>query len=441
MSKGTNIFDKLQGVLAPMAQKLNENKYMLSIRDGMLAYMPFTVIASVFLIIAFFPIPAYIDFMTNIFGDNWQSTLTYVSSSSLDIGGLLVVISISNSMAKYFETSQIQSILTAVVSFILLTPQNSFEEGSFIQVTRISAQSIFLAIIVGILTVKIFKGILNKNIKITMPDTVPPAVSQPFESLIPSFVVIVFFFFLRVLFEILLYTDALTLINDLLGAPLTMIGGSLIGTIIIVAFEQLLWFFGIHGGSIVGAVMNPVWQVLEDQNRVASLAGEVRPNIITQTFISNFSMIGVIGAIIAIVIVAKSKQYREIGKIALVPYFFNIGEPTLFGIPLMLNVIYLIPLVFTRVVSTIVSYIAFSTGLVPLPSGLAQVPWTTPPIISGYLITGSIRGAILQVILIVIVVLIWIPFVKIGDSKIKQNEIENDKNEYFELNKAEALQD
>lgn len=419
----------MQHLLGPLAQKLNQNKYLLSVRDGMLAYMPFTVIASIFLIVANFPIAAYINFMSSLFGGNWQTYLGYVANSSLDIGGLLVVITVSNSMSKHLKIDQLQGTLTAVVSFILLTPQAMLEEGSMLEVVRISSQSIFLAIIVGLISVIIFKKVINQNIKIKMPDTVPPAVSGSFEALIPALTAISFFLIIRLTLEISLQTDAFTLVADLLSAPLTMLGSSLLGTLVIVAFEQLLWFFGIHGASIVNAVMEPIWLVLEDQNRLATLAGETGPNIITRTFIGNFSMIGVMGAVIAIVIVAKSKQYKEVGKIALVPYFFNIGEPTLFGIPLMLNAIYFIPLIFSRIATTLVAYTAFYFGLVPVPTGLAIVPWTTPPIISGYLITSSIRGSILQIILIILTTLIWIPFVKVADKQIYQNELGENKAE------------
>ena len=417
-----NFSEKLQNVLGPFASKINRNKYILAIRDGMLAYMPFTFIASIFLIIAFFPIPAYIEFMTNTFGAGWQTRLAYVSHSSLNVGGLLVVIAVANKMADSFEVNKIQSILTAVVSFLLLTPQTPIEgEGTFLLLTRISAQAIFLAIIVGIFIVLIYKKVTDKNLKIKMPSSVPPAVSAPFESIIPSLFVIVFFWIIRLILELGFDTYAMSLINNVLGRPLIFLGGSLIGTIIVTMFEQLLWFFGLHGAAIVNSVMEPIWQVMEDQNRMASYAGDIPPNIIGMSF-RLFSLIGVVGAVIAILIVAKSRQYKEVGKIAGVPYIFNIGEPTLFGIPLMLNAIYFIPFTFTRVVSTIIAYVAFTIGIVPLPTGLAQVPWTTPPIISGFLVTGSINGAILQIVLLVITTLIWIPFVKIADKQIYEKE-------------------
>lgn len=422
-----SLSDKFQKFIGPLANKISTNKYMVAIRDGMLAYMPFTFIASIFLIIAFFPITPYIDFMTNLFGPSWQMKLTLVASASLDIGGLLVVIAVANSMANNFKVNNIQAILTAVVSFLLLTPQDTMDNGTFIEVTRIGAQAIFLSIVVGIITVLIYKKVMDKNWKIKMPASVPPAVSAPFESIIPSFFAITFFFILRLFLDIALNADALTLVNIILGRPLTLLGGSLFGIVVVLIFEQLLWFFGIHGGAIVGAVMDPIHQVLEDQNRIATLAGEIPPNIVSMSFRANFAMIGVAGSVIAILLVAKSRQYKEVGKVGGVPYIFNIGEPLLFGIPLMLNFIYFIPFVFTRAISALIAYVAFSFGWVPIPTGLVQVPWTTPPIISGYLVTGSIRGAILQIVLLAVATLIWIPFVKIADKQVYDKEQEREK--------------
>lgn len=152
------------------------------------------------------------------------------------------------------------------------------------------------------------------------------------------------------------------------------------------------------------------------------MAGGNPINIISSSFFTHFAGIGIVGAVVAIIIVAKSKRYKEMGKIAGVPYLFNIGEPALFGVPLMLNVTFFIPFVFTSAVSAIVSYIVFSIGLVPLPTGLVQLPWTTPPIISGYLVTGSIAGGILQLALIALATIIWIPFIKIEDRKIVKEE-------------------
>lgn len=416
--------------LLPAADKISRQRHLTALRDGMLAYLPFTIIASIFLILAFIPVPGYTEFVTNLFNDGgaWQGRLIYVANSTMDVGGLFVLIGTAYSLAKAYKVDKLQSSLTALASFLLITPYITGETGSSIPVDKIGARGMFVAFIVAMVSVEIYRRMEQKGIVIKMPDAVPPAVAKPFASLVPAFLTVVFFWVIRLIFDIGFNSDLFTAINFVIGRPLLFLGGSLPGFIIALLFEQLLWFFGIHGGSIVSSgAMNPIWTMLEDANRLSTIAGEVPKNIISLSFRNSFASIGVVGAVIAIVIVAKSKQYKEVGKVALVPYMFNIGEPVLFGIPLMLNPLYFIPLVITPSVSAIITYIAFSMKLVPIPTGLAQLPWTTPPIISGYLVTGSISGSLLQIVLLIVTTLIWIPFVKMADKQICKEESQYDK--------------
>lgn len=427
MENKNSFFDTLSNVLGKVSVKLSGNIYINAIKDGMLAYMPFAFIASIFLIIAFFPVPAFTDFITNITGLQqgvWQGKLALVNDASLGIGGLLVLLAISRSLADKLKINGMQVTLTAVVSFVLLVPFGNQESIKFIDVTYLGAQTIFLSILISIVTAKVYQFIDKKGIKIKMPAAVPPAVSAPFESIIPSFVVITIFWILRLIIDAFSGGSALSIFNTVLGMPLQAIGGSLPGVIIVKMFSQLLWFFGIHGDSIVNGVMTPIFQVLQDANKTASMAGLDPTNIINQSFWDSFGSIGIVGSIVAIVLIAKSKRYKEMKKIAGVPYIFNVGEPTLFGIPLMMNVIYFIPFILANVASIVISYIAFALKLVPICTGLAQVPWTTPIVISGYLTTGSIAGSILQIVCLIVVVLIWLPFVKVADNQILQEEKE-----------------
>lgn len=426
MENNNSFFDSFGEKLGKLSTVLSKNMYITAIKDGMLAYMPFTVIASIFLIIAFLPIQPYTDFISTITHSEpaiWQGKLALVNSASLGLGGILVLFTVSHNMAKQLEINQLQVQLTSFVAFMLLVPFGASKQvASFIDVTYMGAQTIFLAIVTAIFSAKIYKFIDDKNIKIKMPDSVPPAVSQPFESIVPSLLVVTVFWLVRLVIDGFHGGSALAIFNAILGAPLQAIGGSLPGIIIVKVFSQLLWFFGIHGDSIVNGVMTPILQVLQESNKAATLAGQVPTHIINQSFWDNFASIGIVGSIVAICIVAKSKRYKEMRKIAGIPYIFNIGEPTLFGIPLMMNVTFFIPFLLANVASIVISYIAFATGLVPIATGLAQVPWTTPIIISGYLVTGSIAGSILQLVCLVVVTLIWIPFIKIEDKKIVKEE-------------------
>ena len=421
MNTKSSFMSQLQMKMGKFATGMNRNMYVTAIRDAMLAYVPFTFIASVFLIFAAFPIEGFNSFISNLIHvetEVWQAKLLIVCNASLSIGGLLVVLTSSYSIADKMKLNHIQVVLTALVSYLVLTPLVSLKDGSAVlKLSSVSAQSMFVAILVGIFTAIIYRFVDRKGFKIKMPASVPPAVSAPFEALIPSFVVISIFWLIRLVLDGV-GTDAVSLINGTLGIPLKLFGGSVIGLVFIMTFQQILWFFGLHGSSIVSGVMTPIWQVLEDQIRVASLAGELPTNIISSSFVTHFATIGLQGAIIAALIAARSRQYREVAKISSAPMAFNIGEPALFGFPLMLNFTTLIPFVFACSINVIVAYVAFAIGLVPIPTGLVQLPWTTPIIVSGFLVTNSWRGAALQLVLVIVSTLVWMPFIKMGD---KQN--------------------
>lgn len=417
---------KMQKGLGKITTFFNNNVYIQAIKDGMLAYVPFTIIASVFLIIGSFPIPAVAQWMASIFHltpDQFAAKLGIVNDASLVIGGLIVLLAISKQLAEQMKLDDISVMLTTVVAFFILTPYVADKKGNnFLNVAHIGAQSIFLAIVVAIISAIIYRAINRRGITIKLPASVPPAVSKPFESIVPSLIVITVFWIIRLCLDQFSGQSALELINTFLGTPLKAVGGSLIGVLLAKTFAQFLWFFGIHGDSIINGIMTPVLQVLQDQNKTATLAHKAAPNIINQSFWDQYLQIGVIGAIIAIAIVAHSQRYKALKKVALVPYIFNIGEPTLFGIPLMLDFTYFIPLVFSNAASIIISYAAFALHIVPVPTGLVQVPWTTPIIVSGFLVTGSWTGAVLQLVDLIVVTLIWIPFVKAADRKIMKRE-------------------
>jgi len=425
MSDNKNTFtEKFQMKLGEFASAMSANIYVTAIRDAMLAYVPFTFIASIFLILACFPVEGFNNLVSSILHCEaavWQGKLLYVHSSSLAIGGLLVSLTMAHSIAEKMKINTIQVTVTSLVNYLVLTPMVSTDAGNAIALTSVSAEAMFCAILTAIFTAKIYQIIDSRGIKIKMPDSVPPAVSAPFESLIPSFCAIAVFWVVRLIMDAL-GTNAVALINSTLGMPLFFIGGSVFGIAGAKIFEQLLWFFGLHGGSIVSGVLTPVLQILEDQNRNMSMLGQVPTNIISNSFYSHFASIGVVGGVIAALIVAKSRQYREISKIAAVPYIFGVGEPALFGFPMMLNFDLIVPFLLSNAVSTVIAYVAFSVKLVPVATGLVQLPWTTPLLVSGALITNSVWGAILQLVELVVATLIWLPFMRKADRKILARE-------------------
>lgn len=388
--------------------KIAREKHLLALRDGLILSMPLILIGSVFLIIAAFPIPAWGTYLkeSGIGGNLWK-----IVDSTFGLMALIAVFGIAKRIAELEKADGIAAGIVAISSYILLIP---FKDGG-IKVFYFGSKGLFVAIIVALITGKLMAYLMNKNIVIKMPDTVPPAVSRSFAAIIPGFIVVSLFV---VIGQVIAYfgTDIFSVVLKVLAEPLRGLSDSYLGTMVAVGLNSLFWIFGIHGGQMVSSIMNPVWLMNTDANRLAYQAGQELPHIVTQPFVNNFVWVGGAGATIGLAIFlflfAKSKQYKALGKIAFWPDLFSVNEPMTFGIPIILNPNLVIPFFLTPIVTGTVAYFATYFGLVAKTVGIV-IPWATPPIISGYLSTGgSISGPILQIVNIIISILIWYPFIK-----------------------------
>lgn len=189
-------------------------------------------------------------------------------------------------------------------------------------------------------------------------------------------------------------------------------------------FLHFFWFFGINGGSVVGAVFNPVLRALSMENLEAYKDGLPIPNIITGQFQDMFATFGGAGStlslIVVMIIVCKSQRIKKLSQLSLVPGIFGINEPIIFGLPIVLNPVILIPFVLVPTVNIIIAYFAMNLGLVPFTNGI-QLPWTTPIIFSGLLVSGW-QGAVLQGILFILGMFIYYPFIKVMDNQYLREE-------------------
>ncbi len=259
-----------------------------------------------------------------------------------------------------------------------------------------------------------------------MPESVPPAVSKSFAAITPGLIIITLFFFIRLGFEATTYGNVFNFITKFVGSPLSKVGLSFGGMIATIFLYMFFWSLGIHGTRVVFGVMDSVLLPAMDQNRLALEAGQALPNIVTKQFYDNFVNIGgcgaAIGLVIAIFIVGKSQQLKTLSRLAIAPAIFNISEPIIFGVPIVMNPIMMIPFVLSNLSIGILTYAAMAFNLVSKPAGLA-IPWTVPAPISGFLATnGDFRAVILQVIAIALSVLIYLPFVKVWDKQKVEEE-------------------
>lgn len=427
---------KLEKVLMPLAEAIGRNKYLMSIRDGFLLSTPLLIGGSIFLLIANFPIPAWIEFLegTVVNQATGQTLASYISKpadATFTIMAVFAVIGIAYSFAEKLGTNKIFGAATALVSWFLIMPYTVTGEVDVNGVAQavsltgvplgwLGAKGIFVGIFCAFISVHIYTFVEKRGWTIKMPAGVPPTVEESFAALIPAAVVMIIFFTVNLIFGYM-GTDVFQIIFEFLQTPLLNIGDTLGAMVIAYIFLHIFWFFGVNGGSVVGAVFNPILQTLSAGN----VAGE--HHIICQQFQDLFATFGGAGStlslVIAMVIFCKSQRIKKLGKMSLVPGIFGINEPILFGLPIVLNPTMLVPFILVPTINIVISYFAMAMNFVPICSGV-NIPWTTPLVISGLLATNWV-GALLQAALLVLGVFIYMPFIKILDKQYLQEEMSN----------------
>ncbi|MGG7619348.1 PTS cellobiose transporter subunit IIC [Bacillus coreaensis] len=425
----------LESKFMPFAGKLAAQRHLGALKDGIILAMPMIIIGSVFLILGFLPIPGYADFMASVFGDQWLAKLMYPTDATFNMMGLIAAFGIAYRLAERYGIDAITAGVISLCAFLLATPFNvpftpdgaaeAIAVGGAIPVAFMGSKGLFVAILIGLFSTEVYNFILKKNIVIKMPDSVPPAVSKSFVALVPGFIVISIIFFIRLVIEYFGISSIHDVVQLVLGKPLGLLGGSLIGSIVAYMLIMMLWSAGLHGTNIVAGVLSPVWLMATEENQIAFRAGEELPNIFTSQFFEVFVNIGGTGATFGLAMLmlfwAKSQQMKALGKLSAGPGTFMINEPIIFGTPIVMNPLLIVPFFLTPIVLIIVTYYSMKLGLVAKPAGIA-IPWTTPPIIGGYLATGGkISGAVMQAVNVVIALAIYFPFFRMWD-RMKQQE-------------------
>ncbi|MDN6161605.1 MAG: PTS sugar transporter subunit IIC [Atopostipes sp.] len=417
MDNFTNYLDEK---IQPLVTKLDQNRYLQAIQSGFFGAMPVMIIGSIFLLLSNFPVAGYPEFMASIFGENWSSFFTTPFNMSMNILSLFIFFGIVKSLADYYETDVLGTTVVSLVGYLIINPTVVGEEGaSGISMGHLGSEGLILSIITAIIAVEIYRWVVERGWTISMPEGVPPSVSRSFTTLIPGVFVILTFNIIRLIFSLTHYGTFYDFIYEILQAPLLSIGATLPAIIFIIFLESFLWAFGIHGSAVTSAGVGAVMLSLSAQNAEAFAAGEAIPNIINQQFITIFVNLGGSGATIGLVLlsllIAKSKRYNLLGKLSIGPSVFMINEPVIFGFPIVLNPVMVIPFIITPVVMGLLTYFVMKIGLVPLTNG-ANIPWTTPPVIGGFLLSGW-RGAVYQIFQILVTMGIYYPFFKMEDNK------------------------
>lgn len=423
--------DWMEEHFVPVAAKIGSNKFLVAIRDAFVAIMPITMTGAIATLLnvffrdlpnSYWPdlhIAENMSWLISINGNVWWATLAMLS--------LAFVFALGYQVAKTFKTDALAGGLVAFASYIAVTPQVATiaEAGpngadavgwGFLNYNYLDAKGLFIALIIGLISSIIYSKLMNnKKMTIKMPDSVPPAVSRAFASIIPGIIAI------YVCGIAAWATSEMTgglAIGDVVlkyvQMPFLGLSQGLGAVLIIVLAVQLLWFFGLHGTNVLGAVLDGTYLTALTMNDSLYQAGQPMEYLWTRGTFDAFVWMGGAGCtiafVIAILIFSKRADSRAVAKMSAPMAVFNINEPVVFGMPVVLNPIYFIPWLLVPCVLTIVSYLVIAAGWVPYVH--VVVPWVVPPILYAFLATGgSIAAAILALVNLVIAVAIWSVFV------------------------------
>ncbi|MBP3311658.1 MAG: PTS sugar transporter subunit IIC [Butyricicoccus sp.] len=422
MNKMTAFMEKH---LMPLSQKLSSNKYLVALRDGLMLSMPLLIIGSLAIVIGDFPIQAFHDFMASIVGDVWYSWCwDMVNPATMGLVALFAVIGVSHSLASEEDVEPLPAVAISISAYFLLLQQ--MEDGGY-AASCFESSGLFTAMLTALIATKLYAVMLKKNWKIKMPSTVPSFVTRQFEALVPATIIVVLFLIIRLAFAATPFGTVTNFIVTVIQIPLTNIGTTLIGTLFITVLNSILWFFGIHGTAVIDSFMGPLWYAARFANLdvFEAAATAARPYIVTQDFANLIIFLGGTGNTVSLAAImafkCKSKRIKSLGKLSLLPGIFNVNEPVIFGLPLVLNPMMAIPFFIVPPVTVLVSFAAMYFGLVPYPTGVT-VPWTMPAPFGGWMMCNDIRGGILQIVVLIIGGLIYYPFISALDRQYLEEE-------------------
>ncbi|MGT2959087.1 PTS lactose transporter subunit IIBC [Streptococcus bovimastitidis] len=409
----------------PLFEKMSRNIYLRAIRDGFIAGMPVILFSSIFILIAYVP---------NAWGFHWskgvESLLMTPYSYSMGILGFFVAgttaKALTDSMNRELESTNqinfIATMLATMVGFLLMAADPSKDGG--VITAFMGTKGLLTAFLAAFITVNIYKFCVKRNITIRMPEEVPPNISQVFKDLIPFTFSVVFIYCLQLLVKSIMGVNVAQSIGTLL-APLFQAADGYLGITLIFGAYAFFWFVGIHGPSIVEPAIAAITYANAEVNLNLLQAGQHADKILTSGTQMFIVTMGGTGATLVVPFMfmwmTKSKRNKAIGRASVVPTFFGVNEPILFGAPLVLNPIFFIPFIMAPIVNVwIFKFFIDSLGM---NSFTANLPWTTPAPLGLLLGTNfQLLSFILAIVLIVVDVIIYYPFLKVYDEQILAEE-------------------
>lgn len=425
--------DKFMEKLNMFAGKMSANIYISAIKNAFIANMPLLITGSFATLgssVLCSTTSGLAQFSGFGFLEQFSTLFSTINYACINLLAFYICFLIGGTVGKAKGHNEMFSGMLALASYVIMIPTSVVTKvndvdtviNNVISNTSSNAQGLFLSMIAGIVSIIIFDKLMNMDqLRIKMPDAVPPAVSSSFSSLIPTigtlFIVSVFSFIFTKITG-MSFAEAIVVA---LQTPLLAVMQNPLGILFIVFVTQVFWFIGLHGANITAAVREPLMILALTTNLELYNAGQHPTMIVAKPFWSMFCTIGgsgcTLGLLIAIYMVSKREDYKAVAKLSTAPAIFTINEPLIFGLPLVLNPIMMIPFILAPLVSASIGYFATYIGFAG--AACVDVPWTTPVFINSYLATGGSIGAVItQAICLVVCILIYLPFVKMANKEI-----------------------
>lgn len=394
---------------------------LLAVRNGFTYMIPFVLLGSFALVLLSLPIQAYQNLMTSVFGNAWKNILLYIRDGTFNSFSLIAVICISYSYSRELNEHKdyINPIIGSVTSLAAFIALSGINKESF-SLSHFGVIGIFIALSVALISSALFRKLSAvKLFRVRLfSDGANPNFNNALSLFIPAALTVAVFAVINEVFSLIWgITDIQTFISDGLLNLFSHANSDFGRGILFIFFIHLFWVFGIHGSNMMESVAQGIFVPALQTNQSLIAAGLEPTQIFTKTFFDTFVLMGGCGSmiclILAILIAGGNKSQGQLAKLSLIPVLFNINELMVFGIPIVLNPLFVLPFLFVPIFMTTLSFVAMQLGLVPYTSHMAE--WTTPVFLSGYIATGSISGSILQLVNLIFGTLFYLPFVKLSN--------------------------
>jgi len=405
MNRATALLNRY---VVPPLTALSENTYLSAIRAGMVSIVPLTIIGGFFMIVAYFPVTAWEKMVAP-----YLQLLQIPVTATMGLLGVFACFAVAYDLGKQLKQEAAISASMATLVFLMIQLKLGDKPDDItLMMDPLGSKGLFTAILVALITVRVQKFFTDNNFVIKMPDTVPSIVYESFLCLSPLFFLVVVFWLIRFVLGV-----DINHFVELAFKPLVFALNTLPGILVYAFLVTMLWSVGINGDNAMDAVVAPIFLQYLAANAEAMIQGQPLPYITAYGFFTSFVNVGGTGATLALALVlynSRDAAFRKVSRISLPTQVFQINEPIFFGLPIVLNPIFMIPYILSALILTSGSFLLMHWNWIHKP--FVNVPWTTPPIIGHYLVSGGDwRAAVWGAVSIVIAMMVYYPFAKAAE--------------------------